>query len=158
MPIKNKDTEESKGHRGATRARRRSSFVSSVTFVSSVLAALAIAACRQDMHDQPKYVPLRQSAFFNDARSARPLVEGTVARGQLHDDELMYTGKVKGEDAAVFPMRVDAAVMRKAAADYASAILEHVPEGPDRTYMLRKHREVALLRDGHHGNEGQQHD
>jgi len=37
------------------------------------------------MHDQPKYVPLRESAFFNDARSARPLVEGTVARGQLHD-------------------------------------------------------------------------
>lgn len=37
-----------------------------------------------------------------------------------------------------------AAVMRKAAADYASAILEHVPEGPDRTYMLRQHREVAM--------------
>jgi mono/diheme cytochrome c family protein len=65
------------------------------------------------MHDQPKYVPLRQSAFFNDERSARPLVEGTVARGQLREDELMYTGKVKGEDAAVFPMRVDAAVMAR---------------------------------------------
>jgi mono/diheme cytochrome c family protein len=65
------------------------------------------------MHDQPKYVPLRQSAFFNDERSARPLVEGTVARGQLHEDELMYTGKVKGEDATLFPMRVDAAVMAR---------------------------------------------
>jgi mono/diheme cytochrome c family protein len=65
------------------------------------------------MHDQPKYVPLRQSAFFNDERSARPLVEGTVARGHLREDELMYTGKVKGEDAAVFPMRVDAAVMAR---------------------------------------------
>ena len=65
------------------------------------------------MHDQPKYVPLRQSAFFNDARSARPVVEGTVARGQLHDDELMYTGKVKGLDATLFPMRVDAPVMAR---------------------------------------------
>ena len=65
------------------------------------------------MHDQPKYVPLRQSSFFNDARSARPLVEGTVARGQLRDDELMYTGKVGGEDAAVFPMRVDEAGMAR---------------------------------------------
>jgi mono/diheme cytochrome c family protein len=65
------------------------------------------------MHDQPKYIPLRQTAFFNDARSARPVIEGTVARGQLHDDELMYTGKVKGEDAAVFPMHVDAAVMAR---------------------------------------------
>jgi len=93
--------------------RRRSSFVSFVTLVSSVSAAVMISGCRQDMHDQPKYVPLRQSSFFNDARSARPVVEGTVARGQLHDDELMYTGKVKGADATVFPMRVDAAVMAR---------------------------------------------
>ena len=65
------------------------------------------------MHDQPKYVPLRQSTFFNDARSARPVIEGTVARGQLHDDELMYGGKVNGQEATLFPMRVDAAVMAR---------------------------------------------
>jgi mono/diheme cytochrome c family protein len=65
------------------------------------------------MHDQPKYIPLRQSAFFNDARSARPILEGTVARGQLHDDELMYTGKMNGADATVFPVRVDAPVMAR---------------------------------------------
>ena len=84
-------------------------------FLFAAFASFAFisGACRQDMHDQPKYVPLRQSTFFNDARSARPLVEGTVARGQLHEDELLYTGKVKGEDAAVFPMRVDAAVMAR---------------------------------------------
>ena len=45
------------------------------------------------MHDQPKYIPLRESTFFADARSARPLVAGTVARGQLRDDALLYTGK-----------------------------------------------------------------
>ena len=38
-------------------------------------------------------IPLRESSFFGDARSARPLVEGTVARGQLHEDALLYTGK-----------------------------------------------------------------
>jgi mono/diheme cytochrome c family protein len=80
---------------------------------SWLIAGLSGSACRQDMHDQPKYIPLRESSFFNDARSARPLVEGTVARGHLHDDELMYTGKVKGEDATLFPMRVDAAVMAR---------------------------------------------
>jgi len=63
------------------------------------------------MHDQPKYIPLRESAFFGDSRSARPVVEGTVARGQLHDDELLYTGKVNGQDATVFPARVDAAAL-----------------------------------------------
>jgi mono/diheme cytochrome c family protein len=77
------------------------------------LLGVVVSGCRQDMHDQPKYVPLRQSAFFNDERSARPVVEGTVARGQLHEDELMYTGKVKGEDAALFPMAVDATVMAR---------------------------------------------
>jgi mono/diheme cytochrome c family protein len=65
------------------------------------------------MHDQPKYIPLRESTFFSDARSARPVIEGTVARGQLRDDELMYTGKVRGEDATVFPMRVDEPVMAR---------------------------------------------
>jgi hypothetical protein len=52
------------------------------------------AGCRQDMHDQPKYIPLRESTFFTDARSARPVIAGTVARGQLRDDPLLYTGKV----------------------------------------------------------------
>ena len=51
------------------------------------------------MHDQPKYMPLRESTFFADERSARPLVAGTVARGQLRDDALLYTGKVNGDDA-----------------------------------------------------------
>jgi mono/diheme cytochrome c family protein len=65
------------------------------------------------MHDQPKYIPLRESAFFGDSRSARPVVEGTVARGQLHDDELLYTGKVNGQDATMFPARVDAAAIAR---------------------------------------------
>jgi mono/diheme cytochrome c family protein len=73
-----------------------------------VILTIAGAACRQDMHDQPKYIPLRESTFFDDDRSARPIVEGTVARGQLHDDELTYTGKVNGQDATVFPAPVDA--------------------------------------------------
>ena len=97
MPIKNKDTAS----------------VSFVAFVSFVSAALVLSGCRQDMHDQPKYVPLRESTFFTDLRSARPLVEGTVARGHLHDDELLYVGKVNGQDATVFPFRVDAAVMAR---------------------------------------------
>lgn len=62
-----------------------------------VLAAFSFSACRQDMHDQPKYRPLRpvdQIGSINDGRSARPLVEGTVARGQLRDDVEFYTGKI----------------------------------------------------------------
>jgi mono/diheme cytochrome c family protein len=86
-----------------------------VTRSATVFLALAVlfSGCRQDMHDQPKYIPMRESTFFTDVRSARPLVEGTVARGHLRDDGLLYTGKVNGADTAIFPFRVDATVMAR---------------------------------------------
>jgi mono/diheme cytochrome c family protein len=65
--------------------------------ICAIFCLLSIAfltGCRQDMHDQPKYKPLRPSTFFDDGRSARPQVEGTVARGQLKSDTLLYTGKL----------------------------------------------------------------
>lgn len=65
------------------------------------------------MHDQPKYIPLRESTFFADGRSARALVAGTVARAQLHEDTLLYTGKVNGADTTVFPFMVDQKVMAR---------------------------------------------
>jgi mono/diheme cytochrome c family protein len=65
------------------------------------------------MHDQPKYTALQQSTFFADNRSARPLLAGTVARGQLHEDPLLYTGKVNGADADVFPFPIDDKVMAR---------------------------------------------
>ena len=78
-----------------------------------VLGTLFLSGCRQDMHDQPKYVPLRQSSFFGDERSARSLVPGTVARGALNADPLLHTGKMNGADATVFPFAVDAQVMAR---------------------------------------------
>lgn len=44
----------------------------------AVTLVLFAGACRQDMHDQPKYKPLAASRFFSDGRSARQLVEGTA--------------------------------------------------------------------------------
>ena len=58
-----------------------------------LLAVILTSACRRDMQDQPKFKPLRPSSFFADGRSARPLIDGTVARNQLRDDTLFYTGK-----------------------------------------------------------------
>lgn len=52
-----------------------------------------VSACRQDMHNQPKYKPLRASAFFENGSSARPIIEGTIARGTLQTDESFFTGK-----------------------------------------------------------------
>jgi mono/diheme cytochrome c family protein len=81
--------------------------------LAAALLLASAAACRQDMHDQPKYIPLRQSSFFGDQRSARPFVPGTVARGQLREDALLYTGKVNGADATMFPFPIDERVMAR---------------------------------------------
>jgi mono/diheme cytochrome c family protein len=61
-------------------------------------ASLLIAGCRQDMHNQPKYIPLRESDFWKDGRSARLQVANTVARGQLHEDTYFYTAKLPNGD------------------------------------------------------------
>ena len=70
------------------------------------LLLLALTACRRDMQDQPRYKPLAASEFFSDGRSARPEVEGTIARGQLRIDEARYTGKIAGEDITEFPIPI----------------------------------------------------
>ena len=75
--------------------------------------ALALGACRQDMHDQPKYKAQARSDFFADGRAGRPLVAGTVARGALRDDALTYTGRVDGQLADVFPFPVTRAVVER---------------------------------------------
>ena len=78
---------------------------------AALLLAVAVAACRQDMHDQPRVKPLARSEFFADGRSARPLVEGTVARGQLREDERLHTGKSGQAFATAFPFPVDRALL-----------------------------------------------
>jgi mono/diheme cytochrome c family protein len=65
------------------------------------------------MHDQPKYRPFRKSEFFADGRSARPLVAGTVARGELREDLLFASGKSGAVFADAFPMRVDEMLLRR---------------------------------------------
>jgi cytochrome c5 len=61
------------------------------------------------MHDQPKFIPQRGTDFYADGRSARPQVENTVARGQLHEDTYFYTGLQNGKegDAMPFPVTMD---------------------------------------------------
>ena len=58
-----------------------------------LLGFSVVAGCQQKMADQPRYEPLSRSTFFGDERAARPLVEGTVARGELRSDEHLYTGR-----------------------------------------------------------------
>jgi mono/diheme cytochrome c family protein len=74
---------------------------------AAILALLlTLAACRQDMHNQPRYKPLAPSDFFGDGRSARSPVEGTVARGHLRIDAVRYTGKEGGQNTTTFPFPI----------------------------------------------------
>ncbi len=75
--------------------------------------SLGVVACQQRMADQPRYKPLARSEFFGDERSARPLVEGTVARGDLEADEQLYTGQVNGKVADTFPFPITEKILRR---------------------------------------------
>lgn len=79
----------------------------------SLLLMATLAGCREDMQDQPRYNPLRQSHFFADGRSARPLVAGTIARGQLRADTYFYSGKMGNQPGDLMPFPVTAAVLAR---------------------------------------------
>jgi mono/diheme cytochrome c family protein len=75
-------------------------------WLALLASTLATTACRQDMHNQPKYKPLASTTFFGDGRASRPSIADTVARGQLHLDEARYTGKLGGKDVTAIPIQI----------------------------------------------------
>jgi mono/diheme cytochrome c family protein len=75
-------------------------------FSLALTAVLFSSGCRQDMQDQPRYKPLAATNFFGDGRSARPAIDDTVARGQLHIDSARFTGKVNGKDIDFMPIQI----------------------------------------------------
>ena len=108
-------SDQSRDRQGAVSSKSENVFAkrrTNLTLGALVWSLAVLSACRQDMHDQPKYVPLRPSDFFADGRSARPITEGTVARGHLNDDTLFYTGKgADGKPSNEFPMPVTKALI-----------------------------------------------
>ncbi|MFL5243442.1 MAG: c-type cytochrome [Gemmataceae bacterium] len=70
--------------------------------LASLVIALFLSAtgCQQKMAQQPSYRPLEANSFFEDGRSARPLLPGTIARGHLRADQQRFIGK-KGPGQAV---------------------------------------------------------
>src|ERR1700737_2055164 len=81
--------------------------------VTLLVAISLLSACRIDMHVQPRQNPLSRSDFYPDQRSARPPVEGTVARGQLHEDSYFYTGKTGNNPGDVMPFPVTKEVLER---------------------------------------------
>jgi mono/diheme cytochrome c family protein len=79
----------------------------------ALLGCMALAGCRQDMHDAPRYEPLEASTFFSDGRASRTLIANTVPRGQLRQDRHLYEGIVDGKPAETLPMPVTPQVMAR---------------------------------------------
>src|ERR1700752_4869337 len=81
---------------------------------SAMAGTLVLAGCRQDMQDQPKFFPQRGTTFYVDGRSARPQVENTVARNQLHEDSYFSTGLgADGKEGNVMPFPVTMQVLER---------------------------------------------
>jgi cytochrome c553 len=84
-----------------------------VAWLALAAATLLTVACRDDMHDQPRYKAFAATSFFGDGRSERPAIPDTVARGQLHLDEARYTGKINGKDVDYFPIQITKADLER---------------------------------------------
>jgi mono/diheme cytochrome c family protein len=83
--------------------RRLRMFVVRVVVVGTVAC---LPSCRRDMYDQPRIKPFGRNEFYADERAMRPTVAGTVARGQLELDELLFKGTEGGKLAERFPFPV----------------------------------------------------
>lgn len=82
------------------------------------LAGLTLASCAgttsknppiqllNDMRQQPKYKPQGGSAYFGDGRAARHPVAGTIARGELKEDDAFHTGLVNGMYVGTNPVKI----------------------------------------------------
>ncbi len=88
--------------------------------MSRVLLGLLLLACvcvftgcTQQMAYEPRYDPLAASDFFPDGMSARPRVEGTVARGELHANQQLNTGMTGKEPSKTFPFPVTRQVLER---------------------------------------------
>lgn len=94
------------------------------TLTRMMLAASAVAllsGCRGSVSEQPpvhpnhnmdtqeKLVPQRASAFFPDGNSMRTPPEGSVARGQLREDVVWFTGKHDDGSYADLPFTLEPA-------------------------------------------------
>jgi mono/diheme cytochrome c family protein len=73
-------------------------------YLAAVGMFLVICGCdMRDMYDQPRAESLESSRVFPDGMSARPQVEGTIARGYLREDVLFFTGQAEGQPTPSIP-------------------------------------------------------
>jgi len=66
-----------------------------------------------DMDNQPKYRAQSRNMLFADRRAMRPPVPGTVARGELRSDDVLYRGKVDDAWVTEIPVPVTMSMLER---------------------------------------------
>ena len=85
----------------------------SLGWLCVAVACVTSGSCKPQMGDQPKYEAYEASDFFPDGAAMRPLPVHTVARGQLHADEVFFTGMRNGKLVAEIPGRITTAMIER---------------------------------------------
>lgn len=85
-----------------------------MTLALVLVLSSVLTGCREDMQNQPRFKPLRKSDFYEDGMASRPLVPGTVARGELRSDTYFYTGMMpNGQVGNEMPFPVTQEVLER---------------------------------------------
>ncbi len=107
----NPNTPQARARRSAARRPGR--------LAALAAALLAAAPGCTDMYDQPRYEAFEASPLFTNGASARPLVAGTVPRGDarnlpaVEDRELLLTGLKDGQLSKTSPLPVDEELLNR---------------------------------------------
>jgi mono/diheme cytochrome c family protein len=109
-------------------------------------ALCLLAGCRSEMYEQPRYEPLEGSSFFEDGKSSRPLVVGTVPREDARgappkgaSEDMFYSGWDKGRLAETVPFAVDRAVLERGQERYRIYCIPcHGESGDGRGVIVRR--------------------
>ena len=92
------------------------------------------------MDHQPKLLAQSESEFFYDGSGMRLPVEGTVARGELREDDAFFRGVgPDGKPVATSPVPVDAALLARGRARYAIYCQPcHDPHGDGKGILFQR--------------------
>ena len=72
---------------------------------------VSLTGCHGDMWRQDKMDSFTENELFRDNQGARPLVDGTVPRGNPKSDTVLHTGYENGKLVTRIPIKVDKATL-----------------------------------------------
>jgi len=110
------------------------------------------------MGKQPAFRPLEKSTFFADGRSERPLVRGTIARGQLETDVAFFTGRrerlPKPEIVAAAGQEASKPAVRLVNPDDMSSYIDTIPLEVTAEFIARGRERYTIYCAVCHGEYG----